>query len=355
MAKVKVYELAKELNCDSKTIIQQLDKIGCVVKTHMSVVEENFAAKIREKFAAGEIKKSTGGKSKSVEEKKPTNDGFVPRVVRIPKAAAMEEAAAAAEQEHKDVINPAESGETAASPEEKKETETVQKLAVAEQPKIEKSVVSPKEEEKQPLPKEKTNQTPSMQKEQKENRFQTSRPGEKTEQGGKGPAPVGDRKFQGQNDNRGKTFNNNSRPFHKDFTGKDKDADDNKSFHNNRAGGNRGAKPGSNAPGVMPGTKYTPTPVEKQASRKGDKKQYKDKEMGNNRRNNYGGDKEIRWKSNKKQKQVKQQMPPVIPKKIIIGETIIVQELAKSMGKTAAELIKKLFGLGVNGKPGNRL
>ncbi len=40
-------------------------------------------------------------------------------------------------------------------------------------------------------------------------------------------------------------------------------------------------------------------------------------------------------------------MPPVTPKKVIIGETVILSELAKNMGKTASELIKKLFEMGI--------
>ena len=40
-------------------------------------------------------------------------------------------------------------------------------------------------------------------------------------------------------------------------------------------------------------------------------------------------------------------MPPVVPKKVVIGETVVLQDLAKSMGKTAAEIIKKLFEMGV--------
>ena len=43
----------------------------------------------------------------------------------------------------------------------------------------------------------------------------------------------------------------------------------------------------------------------------------------------------------------KQVMPPVTPKKITIGETVVLGELAKTMGKTAAELIKRLFTMGI--------
>ena len=43
----------------------------------------------------------------------------------------------------------------------------------------------------------------------------------------------------------------------------------------------------------------------------------------------------------------KMAMPPVTPKKITIGETVVLGELAKTMGKSAGEVIKKLFGMGI--------
>ncbi|MDO4732764.1 MAG: translation initiation factor IF-2, partial [Bacillota bacterium] len=46
-------------------------------------------------------------------------------------------------------------------------------------------------------------------------------------------------------------------------------------------------------------------------------------------------------------KEVKVTMPPVTPKKITIGETVVLGELAKTMGKTAGEVIKKLFTMGI--------
>ncbi|ATW24205.1 translation initiation factor IF-2 [Candidatus Formimonas warabiya] len=43
----------------------------------------------------------------------------------------------------------------------------------------------------------------------------------------------------------------------------------------------------------------------------------------------------------------KMEQQPVTPKKVVIGETVTVQELAKSMGKTGAEVIRRLMELGV--------
>ncbi|MCL1816048.1 MAG: translation initiation factor IF-2 [Clostridiales bacterium] len=47
-----------------------------------------------------------------------------------------------------------------------------------------------------------------------------------------------------------------------------------------------------------------------------------------------------------RRKETKMVMPPVVPKKIMIGETVVLSELAHAMGKTAAEIIKKLFQMG---------
>ena len=51
MAKIRVHELAKELEKENKDIIAALQKIGVAVKTHMSNVEEEDAEKLRAMFA----------------------------------------------------------------------------------------------------------------------------------------------------------------------------------------------------------------------------------------------------------------------------------------------------------------
>ena len=47
-----------------------------------------------------------------------------------------------------------------------------------------------------------------------------------------------------------------------------------------------------------------------------------------------------------KKKSRREEMPPVMPKTVVIGETVAISDLAKAMSKTAAELIKVLMGLG---------
>ena len=49
MSKIRVYELAKELNVSSKDLITLLmEEFGVEVKNHMSVIEDEDAALIQE-------------------------------------------------------------------------------------------------------------------------------------------------------------------------------------------------------------------------------------------------------------------------------------------------------------------
>lgn len=56
MGKIKIYELAKELNLTSKEIMEKAKELGLEIKTHMSSIEEKEANKIREKYAKKENK-----------------------------------------------------------------------------------------------------------------------------------------------------------------------------------------------------------------------------------------------------------------------------------------------------------
>lgn len=51
--RIRVYELARELGVDSKDIISDLNDMGIVVKNHMASIEDDIAAKIREKKSKG--------------------------------------------------------------------------------------------------------------------------------------------------------------------------------------------------------------------------------------------------------------------------------------------------------------
>ena len=62
MSKIRVYELAKELNVSSKDLINLLmEEFGVEVKNHMSVIEDEDATLIKELL--GDTSNSEGKKS----------------------------------------------------------------------------------------------------------------------------------------------------------------------------------------------------------------------------------------------------------------------------------------------------
>ncbi len=67
MGKIKIYELAKELNLTSKEVIEKANKIGIEAKTHMSTVDEEQAKKLKEQF----VKKPAEKTAKKEEKKAP--------------------------------------------------------------------------------------------------------------------------------------------------------------------------------------------------------------------------------------------------------------------------------------------
>ncbi len=50
MGKIRIYELAKELHQDSKTVVKESNKLGINVSNHMSSIDESDAEKIRKNF-----------------------------------------------------------------------------------------------------------------------------------------------------------------------------------------------------------------------------------------------------------------------------------------------------------------
>lgn len=63
MGKIRIYELAKELHQDSKTIINQLKKMDVAAANHMSTIDTNDADKIRKHFANTSEQKDASAKS----------------------------------------------------------------------------------------------------------------------------------------------------------------------------------------------------------------------------------------------------------------------------------------------------
>ncbi|MDI3281346.1 MAG: translation initiation factor IF-2 N-terminal domain-containing protein, partial [Bacillota bacterium] len=82
MAKVRVYELAKELNVNSKDLVVLLQKLGVEAKNHMSIIEESLAQRIRERVAA--LRSQTKPAAVQQREAKPELQQQVPAVPQRP-------------------------------------------------------------------------------------------------------------------------------------------------------------------------------------------------------------------------------------------------------------------------------
>ncbi|MGC9194582.1 MAG: translation initiation factor IF-2 [Syntrophobacteraceae bacterium] len=55
MTRLRVHELAKELNIDNKGLIERIEKLGFPVKNHMSQLPENAVLKIRQQFSEARL------------------------------------------------------------------------------------------------------------------------------------------------------------------------------------------------------------------------------------------------------------------------------------------------------------
>ncbi len=55
MTKLRVHELAKELNIDNKGLIERIEKLGFTVKNHMSPLSDSAVLKIRQQFSEARL------------------------------------------------------------------------------------------------------------------------------------------------------------------------------------------------------------------------------------------------------------------------------------------------------------
>ena len=68
MSKMKLYELAKEMDIPSKELLEEAKKLGISIKSHLSNIEENDAKMLKEK-----LKQTTNNKAEEKNYKKPNN------------------------------------------------------------------------------------------------------------------------------------------------------------------------------------------------------------------------------------------------------------------------------------------
>src|SRR6266550_805971 len=72
MQKLRVYELARELNLDNSEVIRELQHMGVPVTSHSNTVEDRLADQLRKKLGpAAEEEPMKVGKTAKVEEPEP--------------------------------------------------------------------------------------------------------------------------------------------------------------------------------------------------------------------------------------------------------------------------------------------
>ena len=410
MGKMKVYELAKELNVESKKVVEYLQQQGFAIKNHMGAIDENAENVARRYFGGGaaapanrpmvkRIKKETVEAERArqeaalQQEAKPAAPAEQPAPkaeVKVEKAEAKPEVKPEAKAE-KPESKPEPKPEPKAEVKENKPQEKTEKTEVKQEVKPEVKVEA-KPEVKPEAPKAENQQG-------KKEAPQAARPQSERSNQSAFNKPVNQQGQQGRNDDRrrqqggqgnqqgGRRFNDNRdnrNNDNRDNRGGD-NRNDNRRFDNNRPGSrdnrggdnrdnrnNGGNRPnnnrpndnrdnrGGNRPGGNSGFQSRPAGAEivysapnatgKQDTRRIDKKKTDKRDQSYNN-DNFGrmdkGNKNRPKNKYKEQKKQHVEVAPATPKKVVIGETIILSELAKSMHKTASELIKKLFEMGI--------
>ena len=306
MAKLRVYELAKELSMESREVIRRLGKMGLELKNHMSAVDDKYADALREMVKPN---------AQKIEHPVKSADSFSKK----------------AEQ----------SGEN--------------KIKIQEQ-KVEKGKITPQFDQQR---KNYQNRPDRFKNNQKAQNHQEAKP-----RTGSIPHHV-------PHDNQSNT---NQQSGHRPNTGANKPNYGNNTNKQNFSKGNQPKKEGG--PKQESKTPKIPVPAAPAFTKPGSQKNIEHKqrmmnkpeekdheyELENIRGKKFkfssyqssskedfrpGSKKNFPGKKGRKNPPQKTENIPVTPKKVVIGETVTVQELAKSMGKTAAELIRKLMDLGV--------
>ena len=98
MGKIKIHEIAKEINLTSKEIIKRAEELKIDVKNHMSSIEEELAKKIKESFKTN---KKEENKTVVQEKKEKKSKQDIPVIIRREVIVSEEELAKQEEEEKK--------------------------------------------------------------------------------------------------------------------------------------------------------------------------------------------------------------------------------------------------------------
>ena len=371
MAKIKVFELAKELKVESKVVINQLAKAGGSRRTAQSALTEKEANAVR---SALQDKNAPGN--------------FVPRVKRIPKAvieqeraveaiengeapAASAATAAAATAAAATAETPAKPGAAAPAP---AQPEPAPAPAKQEAPVQAETPAKPAAVKAEPAPAQ-PEPAPAPAKQEAPARTETPAkpaavkaepaPAQSEPAPAKAAAPAAPAKQEAPAPVKAEAA---VKPAPEALAApRRENREEQRPASDNRPqGGRDGQRPQGGRDGQRPqggrdnqrsqrpqGDKFAPAEKPTSNYRPNNNKKAYVKDMVAERASQAesrgrGFNKNAKGRPGKGKKgEAKQVMPPVTPKKITIGDTVVLGELAKTMGKTAAELIKRLFTMGI--------
>ena len=361
MSKKRVYELAKELGIENKDLISRLEKIGIVVKSHSSALEDSDVERIQREFFAGE--------PQEIEEKRIKSTVIRRRAVRLPaeEAGALEpEEAELPEKAEPHEPSPAEPSPTVAAVPPKPSPKPEEAPAPPQAP-LQAPPQAPPQEPPAKLPVEKTE--PPVQKE-----AEPEVPKEEAKVAALAPEVVPEKVPEKGAEKIPETVTAPVPPPPKVIRTitpvKDRPkATDRPSFPPKRVEGKRPEAPGMKE--ITPATAKKP-PVKWEPDR--DKKKGKkpveviissDQALSRKKalikkivdRKSKIVDLDMdehtaQWREDRKQtpskmKKTEITVPKAIKRRIKIGETTTVGDLAKKMGVKVAEVINKLMGLGI--------
>ena len=399
MGKIRVYELAKELDMESKDVIRRLGKMGAEVKNHMSTVEDKHVQMLRDIMRPKLILEQKNAEHTAKQE---TAEAAPKEHAAAPEKTKPQEESAVKDSVQKTPVSAAPAEQVKKAPESEENEVPVKKAVTpaSEQPR-QQGVFAKSNQPRQQGVFAKNNQprqqgvfAKSDQPRQqgvfaKQNRNRNDNRGGNRNANGDRQGNGGqryDNRNGGQGQNRGRYDNRNGGQGRPDNRGQNRDGQrpDNR-FQNrdgqrpdnrfqNRDGQNRpdnrfqnkdghskNNRPQNNNQnfnrdrdrgfGAVPPPPDAVKPQEKKDSRRYEQKKknntYDSRKKDFERKGFEGNMYRKNPKQNGKKKNThKEEMPPVVPKTVVIGETVIISELAKAMSKTAAELIKALMGLG---------
>jgi len=368
MEKIKVYELAKELNIDSKELIEKLKNMGADVKSHLSTVDEGFIKKLRKSEEKPPVEKET----------KKTGPVIIRRAVIME-----EEQAKPAKEEARNTRR-----EGVGNIEKRKNNDfnivyrekPVKPMNLSElfgktkkeEQKQEPKVEAKKEEVKEEVKVEKMPETRPIKEEPKTENSSSQAPSHKTNTRIEKPFFKDKKPFQSNNNNR--PFNNNNKPFNKPR----QDSKDGFVKKNNFAPNNRKPEVADfseeivrkeNSRDASKFNKEKAKPkfeekTKKSARPKGQNSEFNEGKLKGLRQesklSNMFNDQEGgmldyydlsrgRQKKNKKKNlEVQESKQKIFElKEITIPESLTVKELAEAMKKTSSDVIKKLMGYGI--------